>query len=703
MPNQASAPSSSAEVNRAVTDVARAFLARFLTLNAHLRRLSGTSSFGPSSAEVSVSLGAGAAEEEAGGVAAAESERLDAAHGELLRLLATEPEPLLAKLRRVFTLSPLDLAIVCLLLSPELDHELERAFTFALDDFTRKRPDVGFLARVIGAHDRGIADQVLRRFDDRAPLRRHGIVMLAQAADTSSSMRQVRLADRITAFLRGHDTIDELVHGLVRVKRSPVELSTIVMNPEVIARIARALDARGGAPRVLLAGPEGAGRALVVEALLAKQGRNVVRIDLPGIVAEGANASGIEARLAAALREAALRDAAAILDGGTSLEKEVPRALVIALSETLDELALPVIFTMAGHPSWLVEAIPDLLEVDVPPPTFRERLELWTRALPALTTPEELETVASRYAFTGATIARAASRASSSARLRDPGAPRVNLDDLGDAARLMFSHRLGGMAQRIPTGFSWDDLVLPKDTLDALKEVTRFARYRPFLLEEWGFAAKLPYGRGISAILAGPPGTGKTMVAQLLARELGYDLYRIDLSQVVNKYIGETEKNLAKIFDEAETSHAVLFFDEADSLFAKRTEVKSSNDRYANLEVNYLLQRMETYDGVTLLATNLEQGLDEAFKRRVRFSVQFELPEEEERRLLWRSMFPPKVPLAPDIDWDLISKRFEMAGGYIKKAALRAALIAAEGHRAITTADLLEAARLEYREMGRII
>jgi len=259
------------------------------------------------------------------------------------------------------------------------------------------------------------------------------------------------------------------------------------------------------------------------------------------------------------------------------------------------------------------------------------------------------------------------------------------------------------MAQRIPTGFSWTDLVLPKETLEAVREVVRFARYRPFLLEDWGFSTKLPYGRGVSAIMAGPPGTGKTMVAQLLARELGYDLYRIDLSQVVNKYIGETEKNLAKIFDEAETSHAVLFFDEADSLFAKRTDVKSSNDRYANLEVNYLLQRMETYDGVTLLATNLEQGLDEAFKRRVRFSIQFELPEEDERRRLWRSMFPPQVPLADDIDWDLIAKRFEMAGGYIKKAVLRAALIVAESKRPLTTADLLEAARQEYREMGRII
>jgi SpoVK/Ycf46/Vps4 family AAA+-type ATPase len=269
----------------------------------------------------------------------------------------------------------------------------------------------------------------------------------------------------------------------------------------------------------------------------------------------------------------------------------------------------------------------------------------------------------------------------------------------------MFSHQLGGMAQRIPTGFTWDDLVLPPETLAAVREVVTFSRQRAFLLEEWGFAKKLPYGRGVSAILAGPPGTGKTMVAQLLARELGYELYRIDLSQVVNKYIGETEKNLAKIFDEAETAHAVLFFDEADSLFGKRTEVRSSNDRYANLEVNYLLQRMETFDGVTLLATNLEQGIDEAFKRRVRFAVAFELPEVDERRKLWRSMFPPEAPLAPDIDWDLIAKTFEMSGGYIKKAALRAAVIAADARprRPLTTQDILGAARAEYREMGRIV
>jgi ATPase family protein associated with various cellular activities (AAA)/winged helix domain-containing protein len=684
------------DANAAATGLARAYLARYLAVYAQRRRRSGGNQFGPTPEEIAVALGGHLPLDHE----PARDHEVAAARDRLHHALAAEPEPLLARLVRVFALSELDLAIVCLLLAPELDHELERAFAYARDDFTRKRDDIGSIARLIAAGDPPTVDRVLLRFDDAAPLRRLGVVTLGPAGDLPATMRPARLADRIVGFLRGHDTVDELVHGVVRIRAVAPHRTDVVMNPELVQQIARALDDPHGAPRVLLAGPEGAGRGLCAEALLGERGRSSVRIDLAGIIAEGR----IAERVAAALREVALRDAAAIIDGGSVIDREVPRAVVHAIADGTAELAVPVVFAFTGHPGWLVEAVPAMIEIDVPPPTFRERLELWRRALAgAAIAADDLEVVAGRYAFTGATIARAAHRAVQTARLRDPERPEVTLDDLGDSARLMFSHRLGAMAQRIPIGFSWSDLVLPRDTQEAVREVVRFARYRSFLLEDWGFAAKLPYGRGVSAIMAGPPGTGKTMVAQLLAKELGYDLYRIDLSQVVNKYIGETEKNLARIFDEAETSHAVLFFDEADALFAKRTDVKSANDRYANLEVNYLLQRMETFDGVTLLATNLEQGLDDAFKRRVRFSILFELPEEAERKKLWISMFPPRVPLAPNIDWDLMAKRFEMAGGYIKKAALRAALIAAEARRPITTADLVEAARQEYREMGRII
>ncbi|MBA3818631.1 MAG: AAA family ATPase [Deltaproteobacteria bacterium] len=689
-------------LRRELLELARACLARYLTTRPARRATTPASAFAVSEAEAEAAVrpvtGPDAADAE-GTVAhhARAGERVDDALAAVMASTNDPREPRLGRLVRVCSLASLDVQVIAVLLAPEIDDELERAYSYAIDDFTRKRPDVRFVARVIGAADDGLVDRVLDRFDETAPLRRSGIVTLA-AGDVPAPLRTARLADRVVAFLRGSDALDELVRGHVRLGRESVTRDQVVMKRELVQQIARTFDGIRP-PRILLAGPEGVGRGLVIEALMAEVGRAVIRIDLASIVADGQ----IGERIAAALREAALRDATVIFDGTALPATDTPRALIQPVITGVDGLSIPVVFTFEDHPPWLVRGIPDLVEIDVPAPTFRERLQLWQRALPGIEDPADLETVASRYRFTGATIAHAARRAMSCAQLRDGDTPRISLDDLGDAARLMFSQRLGTMAQRIPTGFAWSDLVLPSETLDALREIVTFAHYKPFLLEDWGFAAKLPYGRGVSAILAGPPGTGKTMVAQLLAKEIGFDLYRIDISQVVNKYIGETEKNLARIFDEAEHSHAVLFFDEADSLFAKRTNVQSSNDRYANLEVNYLLQRMETFDGVTLLATNLEQGLDEAFKRRVRFTVQFELPGEVERTALWRSMFPPKVPLATDIDWKMIGAKFEMAGGYIKKAALRAALIAAETRRPVTTDDLLTAARHEYREMGRIV
>jgi hypothetical protein len=703
----------SVAANAAAVSVARAYLSRFLAVHAARRTTSTSSAYGPSADEIARTL-RGEVIDPTPATMAAQDALVATASAALQAALRATPEPLFARLVRVFSLTELDLAILCVLVAPELDYELERAYTFAIDDFTRKRGDVGFIARVIGAGagasgasaGQHSVDDILTRFADDAPLRRHGVVALGVGAiDAPAALRPARLADRILAFLRGHDTIDELVHGIVRLPKHAVSLDELVLPADVIARIGRALAERPGhVPRVLLAGPDGAGRGLAVEATFARNGRASVRIDLVALVGEGRDGR-VADRLAAALREAALRDAAAILDGGTGvlLGDDLPRALVTGITDAAAALTVPIVILLPNRPAWLANAIADLVELDVAGPTFRERLELWRRALPASLVPNEhIEIVAARYSFAGAAIGRAARRAIATASLRDPDSPTITLDDLGDAARLMFSHRLGTMAQRIPSGFVWDDLVLPKETLEAVREVVRFARYKPFLLEDWGFAAKLPYGRGLSAIMAGPPGTGKTMVAGLIAQSLELELYLVDLSQVVSKWVGETEKQLGKIFDAAQAGQALLLFDEADALFAKRTEVKSSNDRYANLEVNYLLQRIESFGGVAILTTNLEASVDPAFKRRLAADVHFYAPERDERLKLWTSLMPAKAPLHPRVNFASLDDD-DMCGGHIRNAVLRAAFLAAADDSAITQDHLVRAVRSEYRAMGKVV
>jgi len=229
------------------------------------------------------------------------------------------------------------------------------------------------------------------------------------------------------------------------------------------------------------------------------------------------------------------------------------------------------------------------------------------------------------------------------------------------------------------------------------------ARFRQRVFEEWGFSRKIgSRGRGLGCLFSGPPGTGKTMTATLIAQELGLDLYQVDLSRIVDKYVGETEKNLARLFDEASRVPVVLLFDEADSLFATRTKVESSNDRYANLEVNYLLQRMEVHDGISILTTNLGTGIDQAFKRRLRFRIHFELPEADEREVLWRSMVPPGLAVSPDVDWSGLAKKWELSGALIRNAMLRAAFIAASRASDLNNEILQRATRAELIEMGRL-
>ncbi|MDT8307825.1 MAG: ATP-binding protein, partial [Anaerolineae bacterium] len=332
---------------------------------------------------------------------------------------------------------------------------------------------------------------------------------------------------------------------------------------------------------------------------------------------------------------------------------------------------------------------------------FQRRRQLWERYLAEAGAPDlNVTPLANQFRFSAGQIRDAVATAADLARWQQTP---LRAEQLFAASRAHSNQKLGALATKIEPHFGWDDIVLPADTLAQLREMVNTVRQRPRVYHDWGFARRLSLGRGLNALFAGESGTGKTMAADVMAGELGLELYKIDLSAVVSKYIGETEKNLNQIFHEAETSNAILFFDEADALFGKRSEVRDSHDRYANVEISYLLQRMEAFDGAVILATNLRANLDEAFTRRLHYVVEFPFPEADDRERIWQVNVPPDVPLADDVEWAELAQRFRIAGGNIRNIILAAAFLAAEEESPLALRHLLHAARREYQKLGRLI
>jgi hypothetical protein len=325
---------------------------------------------------------------------------------------------------------------------------------------------------------------------------------------------------------------------------------------------------------------------------------------------------------------------------------------------------------------------------------FAEQRRIWDAALGDRKQEVNgtVDLLASHFDLSAGTI-HVVSTAASAERDRPLGAA------LWDACRRATRPRLDDLAQRIPPAATWDDLVLPPLQTNVLREIAVHVRYRARVYEEWGFSAGGGRGLGIAALFAGPSGTGKTMAAEALANELELDVYRIDLSSVVSKYIGETEENLRKVFDAAEEGGAILLFDEADALFGRRTEVKDSHDRYANIEVSYLLQRMEAYRGLALLTTNMKSAIDTAFLRRLRFIVSFPFPDPAQRAEIWRRVFPKTTPVA-ELDHTRLA-RLNVAGGNIRNIAVGAAFLAAQSNAPVNMDHLLSAARSEYAKLER--
>jgi ATP-dependent 26S proteasome regulatory subunit len=582
-------------------------------------------------------------------------------------------EPAVDRLARLLGLSSFERQVLLLAAGVELDGDLA-ALVSLLQDGNDMRPTFGLaLAALPGAHWDALAP--------RSPLRRWRLVEPGPGPTLAS--RPLGLDERILHHLTGLDATDDRLDGVLRVASGSAPIAP--SQHRLAEELARTAAAAGPRVVVRLDGEDTEARLGVAQELAAVFGRVALVLRAAALPPPGSDLASLTRLID---REALLLDGLPIV--------ETDDGANAAIAGLLDQLAAPLVVLVGDSGARASGRIALHRSVELPAPS--EQRLLWTVALGepvARALEEPVEEVAQHFRLGAAAVDSIARELAATATLDTAAATLKRL------CRERSRVRLEGLAERIDPAASWDDLVLPPAHSELLREIVRHVRHRAQVYERWGFAGPTARGLGVTALFAGESGTGKTLAAEVLAGELGLDLYRIDLAATVSKYIGETEKNLRRLFLAAEASGAVLLFDEADALFGKRGEVKDGHDRYANLEVAYLLQRMESYRGLAILTTNLRSNVDRAFLRRLRFVVQFPFPDPRERAEIWRRTFPTSAPL-DGIDLGALAK-LAVAGGSIKAIALSAAFAAAEGGGAITPAHVLRAARVEYAKAERTL
>ncbi len=580
------------------------------------------------------------------------------------RASTAEGEPALESLVRLAGLSPFERAILLLSAGGELDARFAE---------TCGTPTFGLaLATLPGAHWSAVAPA--------APLRHWRLIELGEGSLTSAPLK---IDERILHYLVGVHYLDERLEALVG---PPVPVTELPPSQERIAQtVAEAWLRDGVSPPVALLGPDAGGKAAVAAAACAHLGIGLRTLPASAIPAAAVEQEGLR-RLWT--REVLLDGSALLVDCEETESREAGDAAVAFL----EQIRVPVLIATAQPLRHLRRPV---LRVDVGRPTAAEQRTLWeqTFATEGAELNGTLDALVAQFDL--------GTRALEAARLQaaEPRPGESPATRLWNACRAQARPRLDDLAQRIEPRAEWDDLVLPEPQSDLLRVIAAHVRHRTQVYERWGFAAQSARGLGISALFVGGSGTGKTMAAEVLARELRLDLYRIDLSSVVSKYIGETEKNLRRVFDAAEESGTILLFDEADALFGKRTVVKDSHDRYANIEVSYLLQRMEAYRGLAILTTNFRSALDAAFLRRLRFIVDFPFPTAAQRAEIWRRIFPAATPTA-DLDLARLAQ-LSVPGGNVRNIAVNAAFFAAEAQSPVDMSHLLRAARAEYAKLEK--
>lgn len=631
-----------------------------------------------------------------------------------------DPSTPLAFLRQQYRLDDAQYLLLLLVVAPAFNPSFSRLYAFIQNHFERDYPTLALYIEIF-AHDNPNAAYLDRLIAPGSILLSEGLVeMRTMAGYLPPNKQALVLPQRIQAFIGGIDMIDGTIASYSELRtRDSLSAPTMLTEKQHrewysrIEKIKALVNTGKPLPCCFITGPSGAGKRRFAQEVAAIIERELLCVDVKAI---HNTFESFSYGLSCACREAMLHNAVLCLFGWEALILPTTAedanfhasvaALHLSVCRCLDSI-------LAWHPQTIIITCQNSVSfaprldtrnvesLRLTMPDHHTSRRLWDVALPEQMRDDrcDIQAYAENFHLTPGQIADAVRVAA----YQSEPSPVVNSDYIIGAVKQQMRHRLSEHATLLEKNYRWEDLIVTKDVETQLREIVYRYQYRAKVLTDWGLGDRFGHDIGLSALFDGPPGTGKSMCAALIANEIGIDIYQVDLSRVMSKYVGETEKNLAQIFNEAENAQAMLLFDEADSLFGQRTNVKNSNDKYANLEVNYLLQRIERFPGVAILTTNFPAGIDEAFARRLSLRVSFPKPSKAERARLWQSMLRSSRLPKGKIDYRELATEFEISGGYIKNSILRAAFIAASTNGVVDQDTLYQAARIEMKSMGMLV
>ncbi|MEM1167746.1 MAG: ATP-binding protein [Cyanobacteria bacterium P01_H01_bin.35] len=624
---------------------------------------------------------------------------------------------LISWLQNTFELSPFDLDILTVTLAPEIDREYERLFAYIQDETNHKKPTVDL---VLNLYCSNILEKLSRRqhFTTNSPLISNGLLYLS--SELAFLSQHLIINPQVLRLLLNQSGLDSRLTSYCQLRETNISTDILYLNPNIQEKLQNLVkeDWQKQQPLLLyFQGSDRTGKCNTAQFLAQTLEIPLLIADLAKLLEDKSN---FQENLQLIWREAWFFQRLLYLENIDILylpENQIPYQSFLREIEKNRGITI-----LSGIENWLptTTGVKGLITITFTIPESSQRREYWQNHLNKLEISieeKELEILSDRFRLTPDQIANAVATAYNTTRWQEISETKneslnntstkkfpPSFINLCSAARHQSGYDLTNLARKIEPKYTWDDIVLKPKQLTQLQNICKEAEYQNLVHNQWGFADKLSLGKGLNVLFCGTPGTGKTMAAEIIAHNLQLDLYKIDLSQIVSKYIGETEKNLNRIFTAATNSNAILLFDEADALFGKRTEIQDARDRYANIEVSYLLQKMEEYEGITILTTNLRSNMDEAFERRLRFIIEFSLPDAKHRLLIWQKIFPKNAPCSPELDIEFLAQNFEITGANIRNIALTAAFLAADDdNRVIEMRHLIRAIRREYDKMGQIL